>query len=73
MSSRHLLDPAHSLEEKIGHALARQRRVRFRLSDGEVVLTGTVSTFFQKQMAQESLRRINGISRIVNELHVANH
>ena len=38
--------------------------------DGNVVLTGQVRTYFQKQMAQESLRRIDGIKRIDNNLEV---
>lgn len=37
---------------------------------GVVVLHGRVSTFFQKQMAQESLKRLEGVERIINELVV---
>jgi osmotically-inducible protein OsmY len=36
----------------------------------DVVLTGRVQSYFQKQMAQESLRRIEGVGRIVNNLEV---
>ena len=35
-----------------------------------MTLRGTVGTFFQKQMAQESLRRVAGVSEIANELEV---
>lgn len=38
--------------------------------DGRVVLRGTVGTFFQKQMAQEAARRVDGVTRIVNQLEV---
>ena len=39
-------------------------------SGGCVVLKGTVPSFYQKQMAQESLRSVEGISEILNELEV---
>ena len=38
--------------------------------DGRVVLRGQVKTFFQKQMAQEAVRNIDGIKSIVNCLEV---
>ncbi|RMF39080.1 MAG: BON domain-containing protein [Planctomycetota bacterium] len=38
--------------------------------DGVVVLHGKVKSFYQKQMAQEVLRRLDGIERIINELEV---
>ena len=37
---------------------------------GIVVLHGRVKSFFQKQMAQESLKRLDGVEKIVNELEV---
>ncbi len=46
------------------------RTLRFETSDGRVTLRGTVGTFFQKQMAQESLRRVAGVQEIANELEV---
>jgi osmotically-inducible protein OsmY len=70
-----IIDSEHSLDERICHALTRQqylvgRKVRYQITDEEVVLTGRVDTYFQKQMAQETLRRIAGVSRIVNDLEV---
>lgn len=47
------------------------RKLRFETEGGRVVLKGTVGTFFQKQMAQESLRHIAGIGEIENELEVS--
>jgi osmotically-inducible protein OsmY len=35
-----------------------------------VVLKGSVQSFYQKQMAQESIRRIDGVERIDNLLEV---
>lgn len=37
----------------------------------EVVLSGVVGSYYQKQLAQESVRRVAGISRVRNELQVA--
>ncbi len=37
---------------------------------GCVVLKGVVPSYFEKQMAQESLRSIEGIQEILNELEV---
>ena len=48
-----------------------RRRVKIRTDLGHVVLQGKVNSFFEKQMAQEALRNIEGIERIDNELEVA--
>jgi len=40
---------------------------------GIVVLQGRVSSFFQKQMAQETLKRMDGVERILNQLEVEWH
>ena len=47
------------------------RKLRFEAEQGRVILQGTVSTYFQKQMAQEALRRIDGIREIENQLEVS--
>jgi Predicted periplasmic or secreted lipoprotein len=39
-------------------------------TQGRVVLRGFVPSYFEKQMAQESLRSVEGISEILNELEV---
>jgi osmotically-inducible protein OsmY len=46
------------------------RRLRFETHEGRVVLHGVVSSYYQKQMAQESLRRLEGIQAIENQLQV---
>ena len=38
--------------------------------EGCVVLKGVVPSYFEKQMAQESLRSVEGICHILNELEV---
>lgn len=37
---------------------------------GIVVLHGRVPSFFQKQMAQEALKKLEGVERVINELEV---
>ena len=46
------------------------RQVEVEAADGHVVLKGNVRSFFQKQMAQEAIRRIDGVERIENLLEV---
>jgi osmotically-inducible protein OsmY len=46
------------------------RRVSIETNAGHVRLKGQVDSFFQKQMAQEILRRIDGVERIENLLEV---
>ncbi len=46
------------------------RKVRIETEEGRVVLHGTVGTYFQKQMAQEALRRVAGVQGIENRLVV---
>ena len=65
-----------TLDHRVSHALNEspylmRRKLRFETSDGRVVLSGIVSSFFQKQMAQEALRGVEGIAEIHNQLEVA--
>lgn len=46
------------------------RKVRIEAAEGRVVLSGRVTSFFQKQMAQEALRRVEGVREIENQLEV---
>jgi osmotically-inducible protein OsmY len=48
-----------------------RRNLRFETSAGRVTLRGVVGSYYQKQMAQEVLRRIDGVAQIQNELEVA--
>ena len=49
--------------------LAR-RNLRFEASEGRITLRGVVRSYFQKQMAQEALREVDGVDEIHNELEV---
>lgn len=64
------------LDDQVLTALSRNpylvgRTIRFETEQGRVTLRGVVRSYFQKQMAQESLRRIEGVAEIHNELEVA--
>ncbi|MEM7782444.1 MAG: BON domain-containing protein [Planctomycetota bacterium] len=48
------------------------RKMRVTSEPGKVILEGQVETFFEKQMAQEALRKIDGIGVIQNQLQVSN-
>ena len=46
------------------------RKMHVTTESGRVIIRGTVQSFFQKQMAQEALRNIDGIESIENQLEV---
>jgi osmotically-inducible protein OsmY len=63
------------LDDRVLTALERNpylshRNLRFETSSGRVTLKGVVTTYFQKQMAQEAIRYVDGVSEIANELEV---
>ena len=45
-------------------------RIQFEARGGDVTLEGDVASYFQKQMAQETIRRLDGVERIDNLLQV---
>jgi osmotically-inducible protein OsmY len=63
-----LFDRIHSALSTNPHVPNRQ--VRVEAADGKVVLKGNVGSFFQKQMAQEAIRRVDGVQWIDNLLEV---
>ena len=46
------------------------RRLQCEFQDGILILRGQVSTYFLKQIAQEAVRSVSGVSRIINRLEV---
>lgn len=44
--------------------------LQVQAEDGHVRLDGKVNSFFQKQMAQELVRRIDGVELVENHLQV---
>jgi len=68
-----LLDPP--LLDQVQGALNKSyflspRQVQIETTGGNVQLKGTVGSFYQKQMAQELVRRLDGVERIDNLLQV---
>lgn len=51
----------------VGHSL------RYEAADGQVTIRGTVDSYFKKQMAQEAIRRVDGVEKISNLLEVSWH
>ena len=63
------------LDDRVLTALAgnphvADRKLRFETSQGRVTLRGVVGTYYQKQMAQEAVRHVEGVDEIANELEV---
>jgi osmotically-inducible protein OsmY len=53
------------------HPLFRKRQLRIAGNQGSVVLTGTVASYYEKQSAQEFIRRCEGVRQIDNRIEVA--
>ena len=75
MTKTYILHDAHDLHNRIHLVLSKQphllgRPIRVEVINREVLLTGSVRSYFQKQMAQESLRQIEGLGPIRNQLCV---
>jgi len=69
------LVPRPALLDQVQGALSRSpyvstRELRVEAREGVVRLEGAVRSFFHKQMAQELIRRVDGVERIENCLHV---
>lgn len=47
------------------------RRMNIQQDAGRITIHGSVQSFFEKQMAQEALRKIEGVISIENRLEVA--
>ena len=65
----------YTLNDKVFTALAAnphfsKRNLHFQTEHGRVTLRGSVRSYFQKQMAQEALRHVEGVHQIHNELVV---
>jgi len=64
-----------TLAERVGSAIQTSpylsgRTLRFEAHDGKVTLNGVVASYFQKQMAQEVIKRLDGVKQIDNHLEV---
>jgi len=62
----------HTVQEMMVQAATRiSAGIRVRVLDQQVQLTGMVSSWHEKQLAQESLRSVSSDYQIRNELSVA--
>ena len=62
------------LDEQVSTALRENphlRNLRIETSEGRVTLRGQVRSWYQKQMAQETLLRLEGIDLVENQLEVS--
>ena len=50
--------------------LPQLRRLVVRATDDEIVITGRVSSYYMKQLAQEALRPTLGERRLINRVEV---
>lgn len=69
------ISPSPALRERISAALSTNAFVpagelEIEADSGHVRLSGRVGSYFHKQMAQEAIRRIDGVQRIENLLEV---
>jgi osmotically-inducible protein OsmY len=65
------LELLHRVDSAIkGNPHLNGHQVFCQEESGIVVLHGRVKSFFQKQMAQEALKRLDGVERVINELEV---
>ncbi len=72
MSSHHRSDVADTALTRL-HDKSRKsfRDVSCQCEDeGTIILRGRSSSYYEKQVAQETVRGINGVTQIVNEIEV---
>lgn len=63
-----LLDRVSSMFVQSPHVA--HRTLRFETREDRLILRGTVRSWYQKQMAQEMLRGVEGVGEIENQLEV---
>ena len=63
--------PSPSVSPLCTNPLAQLRRLIVTENESEVVITGTVSSYYYKQLAQEALRPALGSRRLLNRVEVA--
>jgi osmotically-inducible protein OsmY len=68
LASCDLVDQVHGVLSRSPYVSPRE--VRVAAQEGVVRLEGAVRSFFQKQMAQELIRRVDGVQRVENCLQV---
>ena len=69
------MDPLEPLANQVQAAFQRLgyrqlRALRCRTEGSTVVLNGTISSFYLKQIAQSTAAKVEGVQRVVNEIEV---
>ncbi|MEZ6046218.1 MAG: BON domain-containing protein [Planctomycetaceae bacterium] len=75
MTNKHFLDGQHSLHELAHNAIISNpyffgQSIRVDVRGEDVILKGKVNTYYQKQLAQETVLEIEGVHSIQNEIEV---
>ncbi len=76
ITSHHIaFDHAYQLSELVKHAISNSnlianQNVQYKIEQEQVFLTGIVSSYYEKQLAQESVSRISGVRQVHNRLTV---
>jgi osmotically-inducible protein OsmY len=52
------------------HPHLGNRKVKCRAKDANLVIEGEVNSYYEKQLAQEALRNVEGIGQVENQLDV---
>lgn len=75
MSKHITIDYAHQLSELVKHAISNSimianQNIQYKIEREHVVLTGIVNSYYEKQVAQESVSRVDGVAQVQNRLIV---
>lgn len=75
MNTYHKTHRGHDLQQTVRNAIARQshlsgHELQIDAQGTHVTLSGTVASYYQKQVAQESVRGLDGVDSVRNELQV---
>lgn len=75
MSQHIAFDHAHQLNELVKHAistssLVANQNVQYKIEQEQVFLSGIVNSYYEKQLAQESVSRVDGVRQVHNRLRV---
>ncbi len=70
-----LMRPASQVLDQAAHALKRSphfalRKLSVGGNDGTLIITGKVSSYYHKQLAQEILKPLRGHLQLVNQVYV---
>ena len=70
MTQTATLSPPEPADVLTTSPLPQLRRLVVTVNDGEVIITGKVSSYYMKQLAQEAVRSVVGVRRLLNRVEV---